>query len=211
MFFGFLFPNDFKNLKIETFERRRMENDWEIFDNVEWVNKWFVWLRIFNNFVNMVIWTFWTCSLFYTLWLFFFTTEMHFLSYYIFIYSMYLNVIGLSFLDEYLYFLDRYLRDEQRRIRIEKIEREEERIKTESEREEVIRRAKQLVNDVLRYPCLKPLMENNADPSTIMFFLQLEKKNEVLDLKIKRLKNEIIKMDKEMEPLIDKYLEINIE
>jgi chaperonin cofactor prefoldin len=54
-------------------------------------------------------------------------------------------------------------------------------------------------------------MENNAHPSTIMFFLQLEKKNEVLDLKIKRLKNEIIKMDKEMEPLIDKYLEINIE
>lgn len=188
-----------------------MENDWEIFDNVEWVNKWFVWLRIFNNFVNMVIWTFWTCSIGYTFWLFFWTGEMPFLGYYVFIYSMYLNVFGLVFLDDYLYFLDRYIRDEQRRIRIEKIEREEERIKTESEREEVIRRAKELVDDIHRYPRLKPLMdilmENNAHPLTIMFFLKLEKKNVALDLKIKRLKKELVEMDKELEPLIDKYLE----
>ena len=107
-----------------------MENDWEILDNYEWVSKWFVWLRIFNNLINMIIWTFWTCSFLYTVWLFFLTKQMNFLGYYVFLYSMYLNVFGLVFLDDYLYFLDRYLRDEQRRIRIEKLRKEDERIQT---------------------------------------------------------------------------------
>lgn len=98
-----------------------MQNDWEILDDYEWVRYWFVWLRIFNNFVNMVIWTFWTLSFFYTLWLFFFTKEMHFLSYYVFMYMMIVNVLGLMFLDEYLYVSAERKREEERRIRINKI------------------------------------------------------------------------------------------
>ena len=186
-----------------------------IFDKFEWVRKWFVWLRIFNNFVNMVIWTFWTCSFGYTCWIFFWTGDMPFLGYYVFIYSMYLNVFGLVFLHDYLYFLDRYIRDEQRRIRIEKIEREEERLQTKAERKEVIRRAKELVREIRRYPRLKPwmdyLMEIDANPEMIFFFLNLEKKTVALDFKIARLKKELLKMDKELEPLIEKYVEISVE
>lgn len=189
-----------------------MENDWEILDNYEWVSKWFVWLRIFNNLINMIIWTFWTCSFLYTVWLFFLTKQMNFLGYYVFLYSMYLNVFGLVFLDDYLYFLDRYLRDEQRRIRIEKLRKEDERIQTELERPEVILRAKRFVKRVRKYPSLRPIMEEkNFNILKAFFFLGCEERNTALDLKIEKLTKELQEMDKELEPFIDKLFQIDID
>ena len=180
-----------------------MENDWEILDNYEWVAKSFVWLRIFNNFINMVIWTFWTCSLLYTLWIFMFTKQMNFLGYYVFIYSMYLNVFGLVFLDDYLYRLDRYLRDEQRRIRIAKIRKEEQRVQTELERPQVIVRAKRLAKRIRKYPNLIPFVKaKNFDLKKILFLLECEERSEALDLKIAKLTKELKEIDDELDPFI---------
>lgn len=97
-----------------------MENEWEILDDYEWVSDWFVWLKRLNDFVNTVIYTFWTIIMLYTFWLFWWTKEMNFLGYYVFLYSLTVQAIGLAFFDDYLYFSAERKREEERRIRIEK-------------------------------------------------------------------------------------------
>lgn len=149
-----------------------MENDWEILDDYEWVREWFVWLRIFNNFVNMVIWTFWTISLFYTFWLFLFSKEMHFLSYYIFIYSMFVNVFALVYLDDYLYFSARNKRDEERRIRIEKA-------RLNDHLHAVKVRTQKLIDRIKLYPSIKEFVlssKRQFTPIQIMALLAREKR-----------------------------------
>lgn len=98
-----------------------MENDWEIFDEYEWVNTWFTPLRKLNDFVNTVIWIFWTIIMLYTFHLFWCTKEMNFLGYYVFLYSLNAQAIGLAFFDDYLYFSAERKRHEERRVRIEKL------------------------------------------------------------------------------------------
>jgi len=98
-----------------------MENDWEIFDEYEWVNTWFTPLRKLNDFVNTVIWVFWTIIMLYTFHLFWCTKEMNFLGYYVFLYSLNAQAIGLAFFDDYLYFSAERKRHEERRVRIEKL------------------------------------------------------------------------------------------
>lgn len=189
-----------------------MENDWEFFDQFEWVSKWFVWLRIFNNFVNMVIWTFWTCMVCYTFWVFFLTKQMNYIGYYVFLYSLSLNVYAVIYLDDYLYFSDRERRDRERRIRIQKIKKEEDRIKTESQREEVVMRAKQIAERLLKYPRLETMMKmDNIDIETILFFLHLAEKSAALDLRIIQLNEEIAVVDADIEKLENDFLKISVD
>lgn len=160
-----------------------MENEWEILDDFEWVRYWFVWLRIFNNFVNMVIWTFWTLSIFYTFWLFLFTKEMHFLSYYIFLYSLYVNVFALVFLDDHLYFSAERNRAEERRIRIEKA-------RANDHLHAVLQRTQKLIDRVKLYPRFKEFVKaqkregSSIHPVQLMAFLARERRRAVDQLEL---------------------------
>lgn len=204
-----------------------MENDFYVLDDFEWVKKWFVWLRFFNDLFNLVLWTIWTFFFFYTFWLFFFTREMNFLGYYVFIYSMYLNVFAVWKLHAFLYQFDRDVRDAIRAVRIDKILEEEERIEREQERiriekiaqlvaplytrKAVIRRAKRIANTIRRYPRLKPLMDMNASFPVLLFFIKLEQKNEARLLRIKELKDSIKKFDEENDDLLELCTKISID
>jgi hypothetical protein len=160
----------------------------------------------------MVIWTFWTCIVFYTFWIFFLTKEMNYIGYYVFLYSLSLNVYAVIYLDDYLYFSDRERRDRERRIRIQKIKKEEDRIKTESQREEVIMRAKQIAERLLKYPRLRTMMEmDNIDIETMLFFLHLAEKSAALDLRIIQLNKELAEVDADIERLENKILEISFD
>lgn len=172
-----------------------MENDWEIFDDVEWVRYWFVWLRIFNNFVNMVIWTFWTLSISYTLWLFFFTREMHFLSYYVFIYMMYVNVFALVFLDDYLYFSAEERRENERSIRIAESEANDELYAATVRTEKLLEKLKLYPN--IRKQFLAAKRRNKTyTPIQVMALLAKERKKALRDRE-QELKATIAAMKKE--------------
>ena len=205
-----------------------MVNDFYVFDDFEWVKKWFVWLRFFNNLFNLVLWTIWTFFFFYTFWLFFFTREMHFIEYYVFIYSMYLNVFAIWKLHAFLYQFDRDIRDAIRAVRIDKILEKEEKIEREQElliieeirkkaaplynREAVISRAKRIANIIQRYPRLKPLMDKNASVPVLLFFIKLEEKNDAYLLRtkvrIEKLKAAIKKFDQENDDLLESCTKI---
>ena len=200
-----------------------MVNDFYVFDEFDWVNKSFVWLRFFNNLFNLILWTIWTFFFFYTFWLFFFTREMHFIEYYVFIYSMYLNVFAIWKLHAFLYQFDRDIRDAIRAVRIDKILEKEEKIEQEQEllrieeitkkvlpsytREAVIRRAKRIANIIRCYPRLKPLMHMNASVSILLFFIKLEEKNDAhllrTQVQIKELEDAIRQFDQENDELLE--------
>lgn len=172
-----------------------MENDWEILDDYEWVRYWFVWLRIFNNFVNMVIWTFWTISLFYTLWIFFFTREMNFLGYYVFIYSMFLNAFALVYLDDYLYFSAERNREEERRIRIEKM-------RYNDHLYAVLQRTEKLIDRIKLYPEIKRFVNSSNRKFTtiqIMALLARERNRAVARLLREREAEEQAFIEKELQ------------
>lgn len=200
---------------------KTMQNDWEFFDNFEWVAKWFIWLRIFNNFVNMVIWSFWTWAFFSAVWVFFLERQINFLGYYVFLYSLNVTAFFLVYLDEYLYHLDRFLRDEQRRIRIERFRAEDARLEkelglpktiyaadTRRERDNAIilnriLRAKDFVRRARKYPSVCEIIgKKNFSMQRAMFMLDMEEKSAVLDLKIQRLTKEVEEMDKELRPFL---------
>jgi hypothetical protein len=169
-----------------------MENDWEIFDKVKWVKKYFVWLRIFNNFVNMIIYTFWTLSALATCWLFFFTKEMDFYCYVMFLYSLGYTGFFMVCLDDKLYFLDRYLRDEGRRFRIEKLEAAEEQMKIDAELKEVTFVAKEFSKRARKYPELVDFIQREKPPFMVMYsYLRFEEANEAIDLLIQQIIREI--------------------
>jgi hypothetical protein len=137
---------------------------------------------------------------------------MNYIGYYVFLYSLSLNVYAVIYLDDYLYFSDRERRDRERRIRIQKIKKEEERIKTESQREEVVIRAKQIAERLLKYPRLEVMMKmENIDIETILFFLHLAEKSATLDLRIIQLTREIAEVDADIEKLENNILQISID
>jgi hypothetical protein len=96
----------------------REKNFFDEWDEKEWIRKWFKTLRLLNNLFNLILWTFWTISLFYTLWFFCLNRNKHVLDYFLFYTSMYLNVFFVAFFENYLYFYEEARLEEERRVRI---------------------------------------------------------------------------------------------
>lgn len=96
----------------------REKNFFDEWDEKEWIRKWFKTLRLLNNLFNLILWTFWTISLFYTLWFFCLNRNKQLLDYFLFYTSMYLNVFFVAFFENYLYFYEEARLEEERRVRI---------------------------------------------------------------------------------------------
>lgn len=156
----------------------REKNFFDEWDEKEWIRKWFKTLRLLNNLFNLILWTFWTISLFYTLWFFCFNRNKHVLDYFLFYTSMYLNVFFVAFFENYLYFYEEARLEEERRVRISGIFAglaEERRIEAEEKAKEkaleerqqaeypiLVAHAKEFAERVREFPEIAELIETEV-------------------------------------------------